>query len=206
MIPANVFPWQRVLRDVKSYVQYPLWNWKGRPGPDNHYYKMARIARLARQHGCDTLIETGTFYGQTVHYATRYFKRVMSVEIFPPLYDYNLRQFGSEPKVRLFHGDSSTTLARMIGEAEGRIVYWLDGHYSGTGTGIGAAVSPILAELAIIKAQNRRGDCILIDDRRLFGHDDGYPTMGQTVEALRAIDENYQITFDYDCIVATPRG
>lgn len=205
MIPANVFPWQRVLRDVRSYVEYPLWRWKGRPGPDNHYYKMARIARLARQHGCDTLIETGTFYGQTVHYATQHFKRVMSVEIYPPLYDYNQRQFSGQEKVTLYHGDSSTTLARMIANAQGRIVYWLDGHYSGTGTGIGEAVSPILAELEIIRATNRRGDCILIDDRRLFGPDGGYPTIEQTTAALRAIDETYQIYFDYDCIVAAPR-
>lgn len=198
-------PWQRILRDWKSYAEYPWWMLRGRPSPDNHYYKMRRIRRLSQWHQCRTLIETGTFYGQTVNYAQRYFRQVMSVELFQPLFDYNQRQFANNRRVHLFKGDSSQRLGEMIEQAHGPILYWLDGHYSGKGTGLGETTSPILGELELIRRFNRQGDCILIDDRRLFGPDDGYPTLEQTTAALRAIDENYQIYFDCDCIVAAPR-
>ena len=198
-------PWKRILRDVKSYLEYPVWFWvRGQSAPDNHYHKMKRIAHLARRYGCETFIETGTYYGQTVNYAARHFRQVMSVEIFEPLYEYNRKQFAHRPEIRLFLGDSSQQLKAMIAESQGRILYWLDGHYSGSGTGIGEDVSPILNELDLIRQHARRGDCLLIDDLRLFGHDAGYPTVEETLEAIRRIDPAYHTYFDCDCIVAVP--
>jgi len=68
----------------------------------------------------------------------------------------------------------------MLQDSSGRILFWLDGHYSGEGTACGDQVSPILQELDLIKAHPRRDHCILIDDSRLFTGVDGYPTLKAT--------------------------
>lgn len=196
-----IFP--RFLRNLRAAINYPFWLLH-RKAPDNHLYKMKRIKKIAKQYHCDSLIETGTFYGQTVDYARKILKKVMSVEIYEPLYDFNILTFKNIPNVEIFKGDSISNLENMINKAEGRIVFWLDGHYSGNGTGIGFKVSPIIDELEIIKKKNLKDACILIDDFRLFGYDEGYPTFFEVQEVLKQINPNYIIKIDFDCIVATP--
>ena len=66
----------------------------------------------------------------------------------------------------------------MINTSNGRILFWLDGHYSGEGTGGCDEVCPIIAELRLIAQSKRKDHCILIDDARLFIGEDGYPTTG----------------------------
>jgi hypothetical protein len=92
----------------------------------------------------------------------------------------------------------------MLGDARGRILFWLDGHYSGHGTACGEQVSPILKELNIIKCQSRHDHCILIDDVRLFVDADGYPSLEETKAKLLEINPRYTISVDGDCLVALP--
>ncbi len=194
----------RYARDLQAILKYPVWCIRGRPAPDNHVYKKRRIKRLARTHGCDTFIETGTFYGQMVNFARGIFPKVISVEIHPPFHRENTAQFARDSNVLVLLGDSGKNLPEAISLATGRILFWLDGHYSGSGTGIGDKVSPIIEELRLIARAGRRGDCIVIDDKRLFTGHDGYPTMDEAIGELKAIDSGYEITVDRDCVVACP--
>ena len=102
-------------------------------------------------------------------------------------------------------GDSGKNLPEAIGLSKGRILYWLDGHYSGEGTGLGDKVSPVIEELRLIALAGRQDDCIVIDDLRLFNGTGGYPTIEDTIEELKKINKNYDIKFDQDCIVACPK-
>jgi hypothetical protein len=200
--PAFVFG--RYARDLQAALRYPLWRLQGRPAPDNHVYKKRRIKRLAQEHRCDTFVETGTFYGQMVNFARGFFRKVISVEIYPPFHSENAAQFAHDPGVHILLGDSGKNLPEAITLASGRILFWLDGHYSGAGTGIGDKVSPIIEELRLIAKAGRKDDCIVIDDRRLFTGEDGYPTLDAAVAELMAINPGYKVTFDQDCIVAEP--
>src|ERR1035437_10992564 len=101
-----MIPIERIMRDIRAGVQYPLWVLRGRPGPDNHRYKINRILSLRKKYSCETFIETGTFYGQTVSVARRYFRKVYSVEIYAPLFQYNIRQFRHHRNVNIVQGDS----------------------------------------------------------------------------------------------------
>jgi hypothetical protein len=194
----------RYARDLQATLKYPLWKLQGRPAPDNHVYKKRRIKRLAQEHRCDTFVETGTFYGQMVNFARGVFRKVISVEIYPPFHRENAAQFAHDPGVHILLGDSGKNLPEAITLASGRILFWLDGHYSGAGTGIGDKVSPIIEELRLIAKAGRKDDCIVIDDRRLFTGEDGYPTLDAAVAELMAINPGYKVTFDQDCIVAEP--
>jgi hypothetical protein len=93
-------------------------------------------------------------------------------------------------------------LEEAIESVGGNILYWLDGHYSGEGTAIGESVSPIHRELGIIRERYRKGDCILIDDARMFTGDDGYPPISEVFEVLKGIDPAFDVSIDGDCIVA----
>ncbi len=194
----------RYARDLQAVLKYPVWCMQGRPAPDNHVYKKRRIKRLARAHGCDTFIETGTFYGQMVNFARGLFRKVISVEIYPLFHRENTAQFAHDPDVHILLGDSGKNLPEAISIASGRILFWLDGHYSGAGTGIGDKVSPIIEELRLIAKASRRDVCILIDDRRLFTGEGGYPTLDAAVSELMVINPGYKVSFDRDCIVAEP--
>jgi hypothetical protein len=198
------FVFSRYARDLQATLKYPFWCLDGRPAPDNHVYKKRRIKRLAQAHRCDTFVETGTFYGQMVNFARGAFRKVISVEIYPPFHRENAAQFAHDPDVHILLGDSGKNLPEAISLASGRILFWLDGHYSGSGTGIGEKVSPIIEELRLIAKAGRKDDCIVIDDRRLFTGQDGYPVLDATVAEIMSINPGYKITFDQDCIVAEP--
>ena len=189
-------------RDVVAYAKYPLWLLSGKPPPDNYVRKWGRIRAIAREQGCQSLIETGTFYGQTVNRMRQYFDRIVSIEMYDLLFEYNRKAFRRCANVRMIYGDSAFRLEEAIESAWGNILYWLDGHYSGKGTAIGENVSPIHRELGIIRERYRKGDCILIDDARMFTGDDGYPPIGDVIEALKEIDPGFDVSIDGDCIVA----
>ena len=203
--PNLAFLLGRFARDLQATLMYPLWHLRGRPAPDNHVYKKHRIRRLANENRCETFIETGTFYGQMVRFARDNFSEVISIEIFPPFYRQNVAQFARDKKVHILLGDSGKNLPEAISIASGRILFWLDGHYSGSGTGIGEKVSPIVEELRLIAKTGRKTDCIVIDDKRLFTGQNGYPTLETAISELMSINADYKITFDQDCLIAEPR-
>jgi hypothetical protein len=139
-----------------------------------------------------------------VNFARVSFRQVISVEIYPPFHRKNVSQFENDRNVHILLGDSGKNLSEAISLASGRILFWLDGHYSGSGTGIGEKVSPIIQELELIAKIGRHNDCIVIDDRRLFTGQDGYPFLDATVAKLLTINPKYKVTFDQDCIIAEP--
>jgi hypothetical protein len=194
----------RLFRNIKEILTYPVWIINGKHAPDNHLYKLQRIKAVAKKYSCNSFIETGTFYGQTINAIRKEFKDVLSAELYEPLYEYNKKAFSNIDNVTIYLGDSSSMLTLMIKESTGRILFWLDGHYSGNGTACGDIESPILTELDIIKNDGNIDHCILIDDARLFTGTDGYPTLDETFNKILEINPKYQIAINQDCIVATP--
>lgn len=192
---------QRLLRLVRSFVLYPIWVMFGRDKADNHLYKMKRIKNLAQIYSCSSFIETGTFYGQTTSFASRIFKSVISIEIYEPLFKLNVEHFKNVNNVSILLGDSLLRLPDAINSSSGSVLFWLDGHYSGDGTGKGEATSPILGELDIIKTSHIKAGVIVIDDLRLFTGKAGYPTIFETLTKLHTIDPDGSITIDRDALV-----
>jgi len=191
-----------MLRDIVAYAKYPLWLLSGKRPPDNYVRKWGRLRAISREQGCRSFIETGTFYGQTVNRLRRHFDCIVSIELYNPLFEYNRKAFRKCKNVRMIHGDSASRLGEAIESTSGNILYWLDGHYSGEGTAIGESISPIYMELGIIRERYRKGDCILIDDARMFTGEGGYPPIGEVIEILKGIDLGFDVSIDGDCIVA----
>jgi len=197
-----LFKGGQLARDIKSVIEYPIWLMSGKNAPDNHLYKKQRIRKIAEKYKCNTFIETGTFYGQMVQYAANSFENIISIEIYEPFYQANLKNFKDKSNVNILLGDSASRLSDAISLSKGKILFWLDGHYSGEGTGIGDKVSPIIEELRIIAKCNLNNHCIIIDDRRLFLGKDGYPTIDKAIFELKNINADYKISYDADSIIA----
>lgn len=195
---------QRTARDVREVMNYS--SWKRRKDvdslPDNHLYKRQRIYKLQKNYGFDLFVETGTFYGQMVNAMKGRFNKVVSIEIYEPLFRLNDMAFRHRKDVTIMLGDSAKVLSSIMHEKPESVLFWLDGHYSGRGTGKGDLTSPIIEELAIILSNMPKKLCLVIDDLRLFVNEDGYPSKERVVAILKEANAGFEIWEDCDGLVA----
>lgn len=123
------------------------------------------ILFLQRAMELDTFVEGGTYTGQSAKFAASAFQRVYTIEKSPDMHAVASRNLAGLQRVHLLQGDTREHLRVLAGD--GRILYWLDAHWSGGLTyGLGDEC-PLLEELRIIFAAGK--ECaILVDDARLF--------------------------------------
>jgi hypothetical protein len=172
------FVFTKHLRELREYI-YNIHFLNLRGGfnqPDSHFIKRKRILEIQNNFSYDVFFESGTFYGSMISAVNKLFKHNYSVEIFKPLAMHNIRYFRPFKNISILFGDSSRCISDVIKmESEKTFLFWLDGHYSGNGTGIGKEVSPILIELDSIFRSELKAFSIIIDDWRLFDGID-YPS------------------------------
>lgn len=182
-----------------------------------------------------TFIETGTYEGETVEMVrnTGLYDKIISIELFEPLFLNAVSLFQNDPRVKLYQGDSVDVLRKVIPSLIEPATFWLDAHASGPLKGGSYGPSPLIEELNILankKPTNvtistlngfrfERGAAdpfikdhtIFIDDRRLLGSSEwGGVTEQQVLDALKEINPNYAILYldghqKDDVIVATTR-
>lgn len=115
-------------------------------------------------------IETGLWKCQGVVKALHAgFERVISIEVDPKIFNAGRKRLSkhiTSGRVSLLLGDSAQLMeAALLLAGDSRIVFWLDGHYQGSGV---RTENPLYAELRSIGGHARKDHTILIDDRRLF--------------------------------------
>lgn len=179
------------------------WQWRkaGYGAPYPHYMKQATLLRHAQPGS--VFVETGTYRGSTSRYFARRGFKVVTVEVHRPLferYSPELRALGVDTRL----GDSAELLPRILGEygSTPALSIFLDGHYSGGVTGMGAAAVPVVKEfdaiLAFVRSHPQTAFSIMIDDWRLFmpGGDPTYPPRRQLVEFAEALGIEWQLEND----------
>lgn len=162
------------------------WLRDGRPNPPPAAIKARNLLVLADLFDLDTLVETGTYQGGMIVATHRRFKQIYSIELDPSFARAATVRFRHlHPKVQIIEGDSGKVLPELVGRLPDRVLFWLDGHFSGIGTAMGDTDTPILAEVETI-ASNRRQcrDVIVIDDARLFRHNEAYPRLEDFLAVL----------------------
>ena len=191
----------KILRQVRDAVGWAATGLAKSPRPDSGVYKIRRLRQLGEEHGLEHLIETGTFYGQTISALIDDFRLLTSIEIYEPLYAWNVSQFKDTSKVAILRGDSGEKLGAAIDIQPNRVLFWLDGHYSGAGTGQGKVFSPVLSELAQIKNKAGAPYAVVIDDIRLFGTDPGYPQLSELLSVIGKFFNHRLLYIDSDALV-----
>jgi len=147
-------------------------------------------------------VESGTYIGDTAYHASYCFEQVHSVELSPSLYAQAVNRFADNQKIFLYQGDTVVVFPRILKNIKSKIVFWLDGHFSGGSTARGEIDTPIMQELKIIKESGLSDSIILIDDIRLFGIANDYPSVLEVYKYIKTINSLYRIEIIGDILIA----
>lgn len=205
---VNVFlrlPLYRLLRRRRQLREFHRWDRSGRAAPPPHLVKQQVIRRYAQQHGCDVLVETGTYRGDMLLAMLSVFRRLYSIELHPVLHQRACRLFRGRSQVRLLQGDSGQRIPDVLQELDRPALFWLDGHYSAGNTAKAGLNTPVVEELNHILAHPVRDHVILIDDARLFNGTDDYPTIDNIREQVIPFGA-FDVQVEHDVIAITRRA
>jgi hypothetical protein len=208
---------QTIVKDfVKGSPLYPLisrlragnqirdWKKKGCPIPPPAVYKHMLVAKCARQFGIKTLIETGTLFGEMVEASNKVFQSIYSIELDETLFKKAAKRFNNIEHIKIIQGDSGFVLPVLLDTIDAPCLFWLDGHYSGAGTGRGEEDTPVSKELQAVLTHQYRDHVVLIDDARLFTGVDGYPTLEALGNMVATQRPEWLVETQHDIIRISP--
>ena len=121
---------------------------------------------LAQAGGLRRFVETGTYLGASLPWASKNFERVWTVEINPAYQRQAILTVGPLPNVTFLLGNSRDHIDKICTEIDGPALFWLDAH-AGAGFFGPNENCPLLDELKAVLASNQP-HCILVDDARAF--------------------------------------
>lgn len=180
--------WTRWIAGVLAWLEWVGWQLKGGRRTSSampSLEKRRELLYIMKTGGLNTLIETGTFLGDTSFYfACRGFQ-VVTIEVEPTLARLARNRFRNTPNVRPLEGDSGALMPDIISGLMQPALFWLDGHYSGGDTGKGELETPIVAEVRAILALAPRNSIVVVDDARCFGVLPDYPSLDSFLTSLR---------------------
>lgn len=162
-----------------------------------------------------SFVESGTFLGGTTLEASKIFDKAYTVELSKELYLLARKTLSSCSNTRIYLGNSGILFYHILRNIPGPILLYLDGHWSEQNTAKGKSVTPIMDEIAAIKACKKNDCVIMIDDIRLFQESlypekiqgtcrDGYPPLSKVIQAILNINQGYQFCFLSDSMIAFP--
>jgi len=166
-------------------------------------------------YGSTVFIETGTYLAGTTVACSRIFNEVYSIELGKSFYLRAIENFGTIRNIKFLYGDSCEVLPALLqGFGQEKVLFWLDGHYSGGLTAKGSTNTPIFAELIAIRDSRIKDAVILIDDLRCFNELNkelppdnecyGYPSFAELSSLILAINPAYQILVMGDVLLCLP--
>jgi len=166
----------------RSRLDLAAWEQQGRPSPPPAAIKHARIRHHAQRGGAQTLVETGTFYGDTLFALRDDFQSLHSIELSPELHRLAGLTLGHLQHIHLHLGDSAVVLPLLLSKLKPPVLFWLDGHFCSGPSSRADRDTPVNSELACLLSRPTGHDVVLIDDARLFDGRNDYPSL----ESLRA--------------------
>ena len=178
------------------------WHQRNYEAPSPSLIKQRVLLRNSLPTG--TWIETGTYLGDTTHFLSKRFSKVISIEPEPSLFTQAKKRFAGTPHVEIICGSSETVFPKLLPNLSGDLNFWLDGHYSGGitwATYQGGVDTPITLELEQIEEHMGKFNqvSVLVDDVRIFQNSDpksGYPSLDYLVEWARRTGMKWHIEHD----------
>jgi hypothetical protein len=179
-------PLSKWIIDLKTWIEHLRWKFSGdgRQAP-SAVAKRRIILDMLLSCNLRTVVETGTFLGDTTHFLSSRGYHVLSVEIDPQLATLARARFNRDENVQIIEGDSGKLMPGLIAELDQPALFYLDGHYSGSGTGKGEHETSVVKEVEAILAGARDRSFVIIDDARCFGLLPDYPVLAEFLTLLR---------------------
>ena len=202
---AALFPaWNDFNERLKLLKYAKRWQKDGWSLPLPDLMKRSILSKLAKDHGAEVFVETGTFRGDTPWCFRDDFRKIFSIEVQPQLAQLAAKRFSAYPHIEIVEGDSVRKLAEIIPKIDGPVLFWLDGHYSAGVTGRGDDDCPLWGELHAINGNLAHPFGIIVDDARCFGANDGYPTLEELRTYVSENLPNHRMSVENDLIRITP--
>jgi|LakMenEpi12Oct12_1017442.scaffolds.fasta_scaffold00966_2 hypothetical protein len=137
-------------------------------------------------------VETGALVGDGIQLALNAgYDKVYSIELYDKFYNICKQRFYDNNSVEIIKGDSALVLGDVIKNINQPITFWLDGHFSGEGTGFGISEFPILEELEHIKSHQLNTHILLIDDIRCWKNYSETLNYKSVINYIKTINQNY---------------
>lgn len=175
-----------LLEPLAGYALDLLAKLRNRPFVPHSLMKLHNFRTCRDLTGAETAVEIGSYKGITARRLSRLFKQVVTVEIDPALHEIAKARCADRPNVRLLLGDGSHLLPQIAGEVSKALLF-LDGHFSGGETGIGDEPEPVLKELDLIEPHIGNFTAVVVDDFRLFGVEQGWPSKSEVMAKLEKV-------------------
>jgi hypothetical protein len=176
-----------------------------KPLPAPEPIKRSILRHYLKHYALEILIETGTFWGDTIAALEADCRQIYSIELSSQLYAHAKKRFKGHSNVHLLNGDSAKILPGLLADVTEPVLFWLDAHYSHNETARGETDTPIEQELRIILAAAQLSHVILIDDARFFGADPAYPTIDDVRRLIESSGRELDFSVETDIIRITPR-
>ena len=165
-----------------------------------------RALALARKHGIDTLVETGTQVGRTAVWAARHFKKVITIEVDEGYFGRTVEKHGHVQNIEFIYGDSGEVLLDVMPRLTTPAMFWLDAHWSRDLLyGRPEVICPVMTEIAAINTFPDPGHIIMIDDARLFLGENSWPYSMDVVKELQKFG-NRHVSIEEDVFWSWPYG
>lgn len=189
---------------IKEWKGYIIWKIKGSPIPAHGIYKWKILNNVSKKFGIKTFIETGTAGGGTVRKMQKYFDKLYTIELDPTLYHQGKATSTNSSKITFLEGDSGQIIKDILSKLNTPAVFWLDAHYSGTGTAKADLETPIIEEIKNIFNHPIKKHVIVIDDMREFNGTHDYPTFEFLTSFIKENAPEYTWHKDNDILIISP--
>lgn len=173
------------------------------PQLSSNFTKHNTLRQLKNKYSLKTLVETGTYLGDTLYSLYNDFNHLYSIELSPEYYKKAKQRFNKYSKIHIIQGDSGKELFKLVPSLNEPVLFWLDGHYSGGLTAKGDKECPIYEELDAI-FNSSQNHVVVIDDARLFVGENDYPTINELKNFVSLKRPAYFFEIETDSIRLLP--
>ena len=172
--------------------------------------KFFQIDSLRKRTGATQFIEAGTYLGLTAERCSRVFDKVYTIELDPELVRKASVRLKRHPNIELIEGDASIRLEQILqrSEVDDVVIFW-DGHACGayaqsgdTTPAADIATEPVMSGLGRVFAWSHKIKGIIVDDFRLFGEQEGFPTKAELIGLLETFGRNtFEVSVHLDQVI-----
>lgn len=202
---------------LKFKHEYDLWLGEDIPfesvSPEVKWHQLIRYSDRF-----DYLVETGTALGVTTEVLANYFQKVWTIELSEDYFRGAKVRLDVLDNVKMLLGSSASVLVSVLRELNelGPAVFFLDGHYSGPGTGqdytLDTPDTPVVQELSLL-ADSVLPNVVIIDDARIFKGEewsderfDQYPSRKTLEEIVSRFKVPSLLRRELDSFIVEPVG
>lgn len=172
--------------------------------------KFLQIDSLRKRTGATQFIEAGTYLGLTAERCSRTFHKVYTIELDPQLVRKASVRLKRHKNIELIEGDASICLEQILQkpDVDDVVIFW-DGHACGAyaqsdinSPDEAVVTEPVMTGLSRIFSWSHKIKGIIVDDFRLFGEQEGFPTKAELIGLLEKFGRSmFEVTVHLDQVI-----